>query len=159
MDPLIGQLNQRISEQVIGKKPVDLGKPTQSFADVLDSKRTNNAVMEKLSEQLGDDKGSGLKVLSANDIKINRVDFDAEKNTNFDPKQKLMDLFGGLNEDMISLDASIEVLSDPNVKLNRRQLLAYQAGIGNMTINTELFSKMAQAVSQNLTTLLNTNIG
>lgn len=157
MDVLINQLNERIAEQIISRKPADLGKPSTNFSDVLDSKRSS-MVMQALTDQIAGEK-DGMKVISANDIKINRVDFDAEKTTNFDPKQKMMDLFGGLNEDMVSLDASIEVLSDPNVKLSRRQLLAYQAGIGNMTINTELFSKMAQAVSQNLTTVLNTNVG
>jgi hypothetical protein len=107
----------------------------------------------------GSETSNEASVLSADNIKINVNNAEMQTSSNFDPKKSFFDLFSTLNNDMLSLDASIEVLSDPNTKLSRRQLLAYQAGIGNITITTELFSKLAQSVSQNLNTLLQTNIG
>lgn len=160
MDPLIKILNKRISNQIANQNQPAQNQPQKlNFADVLDSKRSNTMI-EKMSEIITQEKGSEMQVHSASNIQINRLETDVEMSqSQSDPQNKIVDLFSSLNEDMLGLDASIEVLADPNVRLSRRQLLAYQAGIGHMTINTELFSKLAQATSQNLTTILNTNVG
>lgn len=160
MDKLTQILNQRVAEKV-AKSTVaspDQMAPKKSFAEVLEAKQKGPELLEGL---MNDMKGrpDDFQVQSGADIKVSFKNFDVEKSSSFDPKQKIGDIFGSLNEDMLSMDATIEVLADPGVKLSRRQLLAYQAGIGQMTINTDLFSKMAQSISQNLNTLLNTNVG
>lgn len=160
MDKLTKILNQRVAEKVARSTVAtpDQLVPKKSFADVLDAKQKGPEVLDGL---MNDIKGRAddYQVQSGADIKVSFKNFDVEKSSDFDPKKKVADIFGSLNEDMLSMDATIEVLADPNLKLSRRQLLAYQAGIGQMTINTELFSKMAQSVSQNLSTILNTNVG
>lgn len=160
MDKLTKILNQRVAEKVArATQPTpDQMVPKKDFAEVLESKQNAPQVLDGL---LNDIKGKAddFQVQSGADIKVSFNNFDVEKSSDFDPKKKVADIFGSLNEDMLSMDSTIEVLADSNVKLSRRQLLAYQAGIGQMTINTELFSKMAQSISQNLNTILNTNVG
>ena len=161
MDKLTKLLNQRIASKVATGMPgvsPDAMPGKKNFAEVLESKQASPQVLEGL---LSDMKGrpDDYQVQSGADIKVSFNNFEVEKSSSFDPKNKIADIFSSLNEDMVGMDATIEVLADPNVKLSRRQLLAYQAGIGQMTINTELFSKMAQAISQNLNTILNTNVG
>lgn len=166
VDVIIKALNERIAQQIATKTPSSgEGTPSSKFDMALNdaiSKRDNSSheMVQKLMEQIrGSETSNEASVLSADNIKINVNNAEMQTSSNFDPKKSFFDLFSTLNNDMLSLDASIEVLSDPNTKLSRRQLLAYQAGIGNITITTELFSKLAQSVSQNLNTLLQTNIG
>jgi hypothetical protein len=166
VDVIIKALNERIAQQIATKTPSSSeGMPASKFDMALNdaiNKRDNSSheMVQKLMEQIrGSETSNEASVLSADNIKINVNNAEMQTSSNFDPKKSFFDLFSTLNNDMLSLDASIEVLSDPNTKLSRRQLLAYQAGIGNITITTELFSKLAQSVSQNLNTLLQTNIG
>lgn len=161
MDPLVKKLNQRIASKVANQKTTPgVNAPGKlNFDDVLQAKRSDNTPsIEKMVSEMHETKGD-MQVLSAEGIEVSMNEADMGASTNFNAKDKFFDIFSKMNQDMVSLDSSIEVLSDPNVKLSRRQLLAYQAGIGNMTINTELFSRMAQSVSKNLNTLLQTNIG
>lgn len=157
MDALIAALNQRVSNKITQETPLpDAGRPAQSFSDVLDSKRST-LVMDKISSEFSAEKGD-IKVLPASDIELANNNFDVQQTNDINPKQKITELFSGLNDNMNSLDASIEVLSDPNVKLSRRQLLAYQAGIGQLSIMTELSSKVIQSVSTAANQILSTNI-
>jgi hypothetical protein len=156
-DPLIQILNKRISSNIADNTQPATAKPTQNFSEVLDSKR-NEKLFEKLSEQMGGSKNE-VKVTNASDIQINRLNTDVENQTNFDPKQKVMDIFASLNDNMTSMDDMIEVLSDPNIKLSRDQLLACQLFSTKASSFAELSSKLLQSVSSTITSLVNTNVG
>lgn len=159
MDALISALNQRISNEIAKKQPADAGIATgkQSFAEILDSK-SSEKVLDKITENMKQS-GGDIKVIAADNIQVNPANLEIEKSSNFDAKGKVMELFSGLNDDLNNLDSAIEVLCDPGVKLSRRQLLAYQAGIGQFALTAEMSSKMVQAGTTSLQTILNTNIG
>ena len=181
MDKLIGELNKKISDK-IGKSGTDNAvQPgtTSKFSDMLTEKLSapkidstdltaqnttasgkspSEQMFIKLSEDMQSEEKNELKVFSGDGIQIKSAPGELVQSSNFDPKERFMGIFEDLNSDMLSLDSAIEVLADPSTKLTKRQLLAYQAGIGNMTINADLFSRLAQSVSQNLNTLLNTQI-
>jgi hypothetical protein len=161
VDPLISKLNQQISDKIktqTANVPGGNGAPSK-FEQVLNDKRIDDQKMN-LDNLVNEPKGSEMNTIAANDIQINTANAETGANgSHFDPKKKFFGVFEDLNSDMISLDSSLEVLSNPDIKLNKRQLLAYQAGIGNMTINSELFSRLAQTVAQNVNTLLQTNVG
>lgn len=180
MDKIVAKLNEKLAEQVAKKKPENTLQESggqSKFSQMLNEKLTQTSTVTdpslnqqitsqkgddlyaKMSEQLAAEEQQELKVMPAGDIRINISEGDLGTQNKFDAKEKFMGIFEDLNSDMLSLDSAIEVLADPGVKMNKRQLLAYQAGIGNMTINTELFSRLAQSVAQNLNTLLNTNVG
>jgi hypothetical protein len=183
MDKIVAKLNEKLAEQVAKKKPENtlteqpggqskfsqmLQEKISQSTPVTDSlqnqittaqKGQSEELFAKMNEELKSEEQQELKVVSADDIRINISDSELGTQTRLDPKEKFLGIFEDLNSDMLSLDSAIEVLADPGTKLTKRQLLAYQAGIGNMTINTELFSRLAQSVAQNLNTLLNTNVG
>lgn len=181
MDKLIGELNKKISDKA-GKggtdNAVQTGTPSK-FSDImteklnapkLDStdlmsqntttagKTQSDELFIKLSEEMKSEDKNEMNVVRGDGIKLQMTDGGSSQTSNFDVKQRVFGVFEDLNSDMLSLDSAIEVLADPSTKLTKRQLLAYQAGIGNMSINAELFSRLAQSVSQNLNTLLNTQI-
>lgn len=171
MDKIIGKLHQRVAQKIAGSQLP--GVNPQQFSQILDNKINNNPAqvstsfqdttnqkfLEKMSANLNSESKSDVKIIAADDIKINFSNDEFKKEVKNDVKNQFFSLFEDLNSDMLNINSAIEVLADPGVKLNKRQLLAYQAGIGNMTINSELFSRLAQTVAQNLNTLLNTNIG
>lgn len=159
VDKIIKHLNQKVTEKISQNNPLQNVSPQQNnFADVLESKRQSSGKF--LENMITEMKGGGeeFQVQSGAHIQVSFQNFDVEKSSTFSPNTKLTDLFGSLNEDMLSMDSAIEVLSDPSVRLSRRQLFAVQAGIQHMSINTELFSRLAQSISQNLNTLLNTQV-
>ena len=98
-----------------------------------------------------------FNVQSGAHIEVNLANQDVEK-AGLGVKSKVTDLFSSINEDMLAFDALFEAISDPKVKFNRRQLFAVQAGIQHLSINTELFAKMVQAISTNINTVLNTQV-
>ena len=155
MDPLIKKLNQRIATKIANQNLPSQNPQTQklNFDEILQAKQNDAPKIEQIASN-----DSSMKAISADGIEIDMTNLSNDGTHEFSVKDRFMDLFGKMNQDMVSLDSSIEVLSDPNIKLSRRQLLAYQAGIGNMTINSELFSKLAQSVSQNLNTMLQTQV-
>ena len=162
-DSIIKALNQRLATQIANVKPIApgaLGTPGASKFDAVLQNKQENLMMEKLSANIldkpTDDK---MQVLSADDIQINIKDGEFGSTTNFDGKKALTSLFSNINNDALKMDSIIEVLSSDTTKLSRKQLLAYQASIGTLTINTDRFSKLAQSISQNLNTLLQTNLG
>lgn len=161
MDPLISKLNQQISDKIKNKPiaPGESGGQNVSFEKVLSEKRNETQALNL--DNLVNEPKTDMQVLSADNLHINMANSETghAAGGQFDPKKKFFGVFEDLNSDMLSLDSSIEVLANPDIKLSKRQLLAYQAGIGNMTINSELFSRLAQTVAQNLNTLLQTNVG
>jgi hypothetical protein len=159
MDALISQLNQRISTEVANKQPanVDLQPGKQSFAEILDNK-SSTKMLDKITDQMKQGQ-SEIKVIAADNIQVNSANLEIEKSSNFSIKEKMMDMFSGLNDDMNSLESTIEVLSAPDTKLTRAEMLACQAGISQFSLTAEMTSKGFQAAVSSVQTILNTNIG
>ena len=161
-DMIIKKLNQKLAEKITQNQPgLQESGQTSKFDQILTNKQ-NTSLMEKISESISGDSlnADKMKTLPADDIQINIQSGDlAAQSTTFDGKKVVTDMFSTLNSDMVKMDSMIEVLSSSDTQLSRRQLLAYQASIGTLSINTELFSRLAQSVSQNLNTLLQTNVG
>ena len=160
MDPLIGTLNQQVTNKISGNNalPNPGNGGATPFADVLKSKQSDS-VMEKLLDNIVDNRGNEPKVASAESIQINRLDTDVEKSTNFSPKQKVTELFSNINQDMGNMDSLIEVLSDPKSKLSRQEMLGCEFFMHKATMTVEMGSKGLQMLSQNINTVLNTNVG
>lgn len=161
-DMIIKKLNQKLAEKITQNQPgLQESGQTSKFDQILTNKQNNNVMMEKLAESISgnDVTANQTKTVSADDIQINIRSGDLSAQSTFDGKKVVTDMFSTLNNDMAKMDSMIEVLSSSDTKLSSRQLLAYQASIGTLSINTELFSRLAQSVSQNLNTLLQTNVG
>jgi hypothetical protein len=163
-DPIIKALNQRLATKIANVKPQGTmgpgGPDALSKFDHVLQKKQDDMMMQKLSDSIIDKPSDNkMQALSADDIKIEINEGEFGSTTNFDGKKAMSDLFTNINNDVLKMDSIIEVLSSDNTRLSRRQLLAYQASIGTLTINTDLFSKLAQSISQNLNTILQTNLG
>ena len=154
-DPIVKKLTQRIADKVAKNNPnVEGGN---KFNDLLKTKQDD--MLAKIKDQLVDNKGQDMQVMSADDIEIRVA--DSEMGTKVSPSspfEKGYDLFTALNKDFLSLDATIEVLADPGTKLSRKQLLAYQAGIGNLTVNAEMYTKLAQSTTQTINQFMNMQV-
>ncbi len=162
-DPIIKALNERLATKIANVKPAGTmpgGADAISKFDQVLQKKQQNLMLDKLAEVVNDKPtDSKMQVLSADDIKLSVNEGEFGATSNFDGKKALSNLFTHINDDALKMDSIIEVLSADETRLSRRQLLAYQASIGTLTINTDLFSKLAQSISQNLNTLLQTNLG
>lgn len=163
-DIIIKQLNKRISNQMANSKPAGVnGNPVVSkFDEVLSSKTQNqNNTLEQLAKSISSDNLSNQpQTISADDIKINVKDAELStaENGTFDAKKAVTNIFSTINNDSLKMDSIIEVLSSDNTKLSHRQLLAYQASIGTMTVNVEMFAKIATQFSQDFNTLWQLNL-
>lgn len=162
VDKIINDLNQEIASKLAKLPPAQnsiYNNQVSPFEDILNDKR-QRLVFDKLEKTLlQDGAGDKMQVMAADDIKITIKDEEFAAQGTFDSKRALMDVFGAINDDSLKMDSIIEVLASEDVKLSRRQLLAYQASIGTLTINTDLVSKLAQSVSQNLMTFFQMNLG
>lgn len=162
-DPLIKHLNKRLADTINRVNPANqenLPGSVSQFDQVL-SQKQNMAVYEKLAETIMGDQPvrNQMQVLDAKNIDVEFSAGEFARSSTFEGKKALFDLFATINNDALKMDSIVEVLSSDNIKLSRRQLLAYQASIGSLTINTELFSRLAQSISQNINTVLQTNMG
>lgn len=157
VDKLISELNQRISSVVSGKTaPLSDGAPSK-FDYVLDSKR-NELMMDKISDMSVGGGKNDMKVLSAENIDITFNDSEIATESKTSGKS-LSDLFSTINNDMLSLDATVEILSSRDIKLTKSQLLACQIATGTASLSVDMCSKLVQSISQNLNTILQTNLG
>lgn len=157
VDKLISELNQRISSVVSGKTAPLSDGALSKFDYVLDNKR-NQLMMDKISDMSVSGGKNDMKVLSAEniDIHFNESEITTESKT---AGKNLSDLFSTINNDMLSLDATVEILASKDVKLTRSQLLACQIATGTTSLSIDMYSKMVQSISQNLNTILQTNLG
>ncbi len=162
-DVLIKQLNDRIATTIGKNKPAgvggEAGGAVSKFDQVLTNKLDSTQMLKKMSDAIGGESitKSNMNSISASDIKINVQQGEFGKERTFDGKKAVSDLFSTLNNDSLKMDSVIEVLSSSDTKLTRRQLLAYQYTMSNISLTTEMCSKMASSLSQNLNTLLQTN--
>jgi hypothetical protein len=167
MDEIIKKLNNRMIQEVakVGIPNVPTPGSTSKFDQVLGAaqeKRSQESLMEKMVAEIREPDASSQGVLSAKEIQVDlnttRPEYSVSKNESLDPSKAATNVLTTLNDDMLRMDAAIEVLSDPGTKLSRRQVLAYQFGFGNISINMELYSKMTQSVTQNVNQILQMNV-
>ena len=161
-DIVIKNLNSRISQSVSGAG-IGAGAPAQtgqSFQQILSGK-SNDKLIEKLTEMTNSEKlgSQNLTALSGDNITIKNSAASESAGGAANPKKTVSDLFSTINNDSLKMDSIIEVLSSDQTKLSKKQLLAYQASIATLSLNTEMFSKLASSLSQNINTLLQTNMG
>ncbi|OVE82462.1 hypothetical protein BVY03_00930 [bacterium K02(2017)] len=162
-DAIIKKLNSRLAEKISNTVPLNRNNENSGaskFDKVLNQKQ-NDLKADKLTESLINNNANDTKmeVFSAKDIQINIEQGEFAGQGTYEDKNAVSEIFSTINNDALKMDSIIEVLSSSNTRLSRRQLLAYQASIGSLTINTEMFSKLAQSLSQNINTLLQTNMG
>lgn len=157
VDKLISELNQRISSVVSGKTAPLSDGASSKFDYVLDNKR-NQLMMDKISDMSVGGGKNDMKVMSAEniDISFNESEITTESKT---PGKNISDLFSTINNDMLNLDATIEILSSKDMKLTKSQLLACQIATGTTSLSIDMYSKLVQSISQNLNTILQTNLG
>jgi len=162
-DVLTKFLDTRLANKIANLKPAGTEQPgtgsLSKFDQVLQSKK-NDMLMDKMSQivEQNSNLDTDMEVMSADNIKINIQSGEFNQDTNFGVKNGLGKLFSIINDDSNKLSTIVEVLAkNPNV--SRGQLLAYQAHIGALSLNVEMFSKLAQTLSQNINTLLQTNMG
>ncbi len=143
MQDLSKILNQRIAEKISNNQPSpdQLGGKVK-FDELLETKKNS---MDGLMNAVMGEQKDGMSVQSMDHINVNLSDVETASGQNQgNSLQKGLDIFSGLNDNFNSMNMAVEVLSDPSTKLNKQQLLAYQAGMGNMSVNIELMTKMVQ---------------
>lgn len=144
MNDLTKILNQRIAEKIANNQPSpdQLGQK-MNFGEILDSKRQSTD--DLMNAVMGQNNDASLNVQSMDHIQVDMKNAESISTHNQGQSwQKGMDVFSELNNNYNSMNMAVEVLSDPSTKLSKQQLLAYQAGIGNMTVNIELMTKLVQ---------------
>jgi|APSaa5957512535_1039671.scaffolds.fasta_scaffold256983_1 hypothetical protein len=156
---LISQLNQRIASTIAKQKPLNGNGAgaASKFDQILTQKQ--NTGFEKLVDAMSNGSDS-MKAMPANDIQINIGNSEVE--TSFaggDAKQGAFGMFSKINSDMLKMDSMVDVLSSGNVRMGRKELLAYQIAANGFSLSTDLYTKMAQMVSTNLNTLFQMNLG
>lgn len=154
MDPIIQKLNQQVTEKLNKSTGVTEGEPS-AFQQTYD-KTVAERLLDKMKESY-DVSSQGVSALSAENIHVNTFNPEVQ-GKNFNPSDQFSDMFKKMNKDLNSLDATLEVLTTPGIQLNARQLLAYQAGISNITITAEGFSRFADATTRGIQTLWNTQV-
>lgn len=159
MDPLIAKLNSAIASQIetpkaFAQAPQLQNGETSGFQSTLDNKLT-----ERLMDSImGDSIDSGqMKTLSAENIHVETETSDIARGSKIDSTDSAFDMFKTINRDMLSLDNAIETLTS-GVKLKPQQLLALQAGVSNVSIQTEAFSKLTGAVASGIQSLVQTQV-
>ena len=162
VDKIIKDLNQEVANKLAKLRPAEnslYSGQVSPFEDILNDRR-QKLIFDKMEQTLlHDNVQDKMRVMAADDIHIDIKDEEFGAQGTFDGKKALVDMFATINDDSLKMDSIIEVLSSEDVKLSRRQLLAYQASIGTLTINVDLVSKLAQSVSQNLMTFFQMNLG
>ncbi len=159
MDAVTAKLNQLAQEQIKNslKSPEFQGGGNNQIKGGSDF---DQKLAERLLDKLKEDMSGAQEVtaLSAEDIHVETsgVEFGENKLATED---RVFDMFKEMNKDLTSLDAAIETITTPGVKMSPRQLLALQAGIANTTIMAEAFSKFTDGVARGIQTIVQTQVG
>ncbi len=159
-DIMIKNLNQRVSSGIQAPQLDSPQKSGAKFDEILQSK-SQERLFEKLTEMTNDEKlgQNNQMTLSADNISIKGENEGLSVAESSQPKKSMGDVFASLNNDSLKMDSIIEVLSSNQSQLSKKQLLAYQASIATLSLNTEMFSKLSSTLSQNINTILQTNMG
>lgn len=154
MDPIINKLNQAVSQKLQQSTPAAPSpKETSSpFQQTLDQNYTDR-IMEKLKEDYAMDPKNSMQVLSADDVHVSNQSAELGENQG-KSANNIGDLFKGMNRDMVNLDATIETLTTPGVRLSPPQLLALQAGVANTGLMVETFSRFVDSVSSGIKSIV-----
>ncbi|EKD42203.1 MAG: hypothetical protein ACD_73C00269G0001 [uncultured bacterium] len=160
MDPLIAKLNQAVLSQIETPKsftsaPGFQSGETSNFQATLDNKWTDK-LMEKVMG--GGSDQNQMKVLSADNIHVETKTGEMANSQKIGVGDQYFDMFKNINRDMLSVDSAVETLSAPGVKLTPQQLLGLQAGISQVSIYAESFSKLTSTVAQGINSLVQTQV-
>ncbi len=147
MDPIINKLNQAVSQKLQQSTPAapSTKESSSPFQQTLDQNYTDR-IMDKLKEDYAMGPKSSMQVLSADDVHVNNQSAELGENQGKSGDQ-IADLFKGMNRDMVNLDATIETLTTPGVKLTTSQLFALQAGVANTGLMAECFTRFVDSVA------------
>ena len=160
MDPIIAKLNEqairKVSENTVGipAGPATGGSEFQKTFDNTMAER----LLDKMRESFDSESQSGIKALSADDVHVVVTDSEVAKD-DITSGDRFFDSFKDMNRDLLSLDSALETLSAPGLKLNPRQLLAFQAGIANTTLMAEGFSRFTDTIARGIQTIVQTQVG
>ncbi len=155
MEPVVTKLNQVAASTI---KKSDLAKAPSSSPKIDFQSQFDKTLTDRLLEKLHEDSHpkNNVTVLSANDVRV-----EVGKSELGDKKgagEKYFDMFKSMNKDLVSLDATIETLSMPGVSIHPRQLLTVQAGIANMSILAEGFSRFTDSIGRGIQTIVQTQV-
>lgn len=157
MDPLITKLNEAAQQKLT--KPAATPAPTEgpsAFAQQLDNNIAERFLEKMQTENL--DPSNNMTVLSGDDIKIESKNPELAKSSS-SPSERYFDMFKEMNRDLLGVDAALETLTTPGLKITPRQMLTLQAGIANVQIMGEAFSKFTDAIARGIQTIVNTPLG
>jgi hypothetical protein len=156
MDPLISKLNEAVLSQIETPKGFAQAPKSEpsSFQSTMDEKW-----MERMKEMIVGDFGEPTQInaVSADDIKIESVNNEV-KVAKSGEGDAYFDMFKKLNKDMIGLDNAVETLMSPGNALSPKQLLALQAGVAQVSLYAEAFSKLTDTVARDIQTVVQTQV-
>ena len=155
MDPIIQKLNQQVTEKLGKSSGVSEGEPS-AFQQTFD-KSVAERLLDKMKESYDGASQAGVNALSAENIHVNTFSPETQAK-NFNATDQFTDMFKKMNKDLNGLDATLDVLNTPGITLNPRQLLSLQAGVSDMTITAEGFSRFADAITRGIQTIWNTQV-
>lgn len=158
MDAIVSQLNKVAQEKLKNTSPLPKeGGGASSGVQKTFDQTMSDRMLEKIQND-GIDK-SEVNAISANDIHVETMNPEiAAGGKPASGSEKYFDMFKGMNRDLVSLDAAIETLTTPGVKITPRQMLALQAGIANTSIMAEGFSRFTDAVAKGIQTVVQTQV-
>lgn len=158
MDAIVSQLNKVAQEKLKNTSPM----PKESGAGSSGVQKTFDQTMaDRMLEKIQNDgiDKSEVNAISAQDIHVETMNPEiAASSKPASGSEKYFDMFKGMNRDLVSLDAAIETLTTPGVKITPRQMLALQAGIANTSIMAEGFSRFTDAVAKGIQTVVQTQV-
>lgn len=158
MDPIISKLNEIAQKKV--KESSSTG--TTGVEGSQFQKKLDSTFAERLLERLqGTDSPSNqteLKALSAQDIhvEVQNVEVAGKEST---PQDKFFGLFEEMNSEVLKLDAAVETLADPGIKLTPRDITMLQITTANSTLLAEGFSRFTESVARGIQTIVQTQVG
>lgn len=148
MEPIVSKLNEAAFKnlKVTGGSSGGMGE-VSGFQRTFEQTMSDR-LMERLSNHIQAQNSTDITVLSADNIHIKTK--GAEMGDRVSSGTQYMDLLKEMNRDLLSLDATIETLSTPGIKLSPRQLLALQAGVANTTLLAEGFSRFTETIGRGI---------
>lgn len=156
MDAIMTQLNKQMTEKVRSSvvSPDSQGGATPGVSKF--DQTFNQKILERFSADSPTAKGD-VTAISAKDVHVETKTIESNLKTT-SPKEKGYEMFTSMNRDLVNLDATIDALSAPGVKLSPRQLLAMQAGVANTSMMAETFSRFTDSVARGIQTVIQTQV-
>lgn len=155
MDPIISKLNQ-IATTKVGATPGEkVGPPTEKTPAVSFDQTLSEKLMESISKSL--DSKPAMTVAPADSIHVK--DMNAEvASSQFEPQDKFFDLFKEMDNRLNGLDATIEMLATPGIKIESSTLLGLQMKMVDINMGAEVFSKFVDGITKGIQTVVQSQV-